>query len=1231
MVDYTDEIYFFGGANSDDENRAIPKGDYREFWYCGMGDSFGKGFCVVNSRGTVLKVNPDIATDDFIMGCCAWVEDNSVVYALYKPNTEDEYWKYNISSGTHTLIAQSDAFNFDTDWPIYHMEMLSDIVKWTDGRWDPTYYDAAGEPLFNGPFNLNLTKALAGEYTVIDRQVISVLKYVAPEPISVYVTDSSHPDNKLRNELSKFRIQWIYENNEPATPSHYGNLALPYNSEFISGNNWAVSTADNAIDITFNTGPEVVKKINIIVSINDGQDLIIVQTDKQQAGYGDDQNVTYRYYGDMIGIPIQTDNYSRVPITAFCQSILPTKEIAYTNIREGFDKPDIEVTVERVLTEVPWVPGFPEIEIGFSTGPSKIELNWVDNAEFIVQAGQNFSGVLTFTSMDDLTVQLSYTVTAEDIENALLLPTIEEQMGYILMQIAIGWNIQIEAATGEDFQINDVADNIITITGVSQPIFTVTTFYNTRPNVLTGSRPSLKTGALHPFGIIYFNDGEQDGTVLTDSNMNLFVPFPPDENTSNFLDTNDPYRVHPRFFVDHVPPIWATHYRFVYQPTNIASFFQTTIVNMVVEQNRWKISLQNYYQIVYDGVKISHEPRPGDILRFIKKRVFDQATPVTSEYVPDYIELEIMKVDLGGGTGGFNNEPSIAVWVPYFDITAIDPDTFKNQLVEIYSPRLTTDDTNILPWRVIGGEAFEIIDAHKPARRHEGSQFVGDILSTEAGTGTFVSAIDLTDFIGYPIEGSTTTDGVFTGDVVSVIPISGYYLVTVSGTTFSVTDQTGSYQINLNQVFLSGVSYLPAVVDLNEWGDVYLRLVDLGSGYSANTNFYWWVEDPEYSAYFNSRVIETGLIEVESPYARLVHRQASIHTGAYIDGANVNNTCTISLNNENIVDLNETFGQVYRTIMGGHDGKTLKCIQERKENSIYIQGTYVADGDGEVAQAAFSSKTFSQRGIKVYSSLYGTVDPGSVILVPNQGIAYYDRNSAAFIQSLTNGQQVISEDFKYVNKTREITDLVNAYADSYVRSYVNEQLSEIGWAFRYGESSFIIVSFDYKRRRFRSVFDYNFRAFCNHGRVLVGFGSNNQLYLHNQASFSFHGNNFDSKVTFVSNSDPDLAKRPQDIGLKSDKPWWIDVTTEPNETYPLQVTFMESNLLSRLEGANYWTRYKRNIFTDTYHSQEYNRQAGDEMRDTTFIHLLTYKTTDQQSNVVLFAVKIKGVFSETVQ
>jgi hypothetical protein len=388
------------------------------------------------------------------------------------------------------------------------------------------------------------------------------------------------------------------------------------------------------------------------------------------------------------------------------------------------------------------------------------------------------------------------------------------------------------------------------------------------------------------------------------------------------------------------------------------------------------------------------------------------------------------------------------------------------QLLQIYTPQPSIDiDGNlfIAPWRELS-QVYEIIDAHTDDRRHAGSfELGGNVTGSNIDDrwwleGDQTGVLSIGDVISVISEGITYT-GII--EVVSGynIPFNITRVLLSASARPPADDLTGEWFYNYSQIVSGGVSLLAAEIRSIQ-GDVWFRQREYGTGYTTlNTRQYFFINDPWYSDYWvESKTNDNGRTSVESPFVQMVYKYATaLHGGKFIDNTQINNICVFELLYQNDVPLNikemdDQWGTVEAAIV---DGKTLKCIQKKKENSIYLNyaGFAITPDNGQEILPQ-QGATFSQW--RPYDSNFGTSDAGSVVLIPGKGIAYFDRISGCFVMSLNNGQIEISsyiqreggtyDSFKYRQRTLELTNLCRTYP-TYVVSYVDETNGEIGWGF----------------------------------------------------------------------------------------------------------------------------------------------------------------------------------------
>jgi hypothetical protein len=1097
-MDFNEQIIFTGGINTDDDTRSIPQGDYRDFNYCRLGQAAGQGYLVITSWGTIDISNQELDTRDVVVGATIWERSQgtlrSIVYFVEAYDGDDEIWVFGIDSEAHELAIRSSELNFSADFPIFHANAFDEILKFTDGRWDDQMYIDSNR-VFNPPYQINLEKALSGYYTNITLRTIDAVKWPPNPPFAQYGTDISRSDNKISKKLFKFSVQYIYENNELSSWSMFSNLPLPDQSEFVTGSNWLLMTYDNKISVSFETGPKEIIGFNVSVQQFDestggaeGPFSVFSELNKERDTIGDNQTYTIDFYGNVstkVAVDFQK-NYDRLPISARCQEYLPTSQIAYINFREGYNKISINATAEYTIQEVPWsANGNVYFDSDWTIGSSffKTVPPWDRQLDFPFVAGMVFS----LNGPSSIPVLLSYIVTQEDIDAALAIPVdpttgVLDRNVYIIQKIGDAFSNSLGFGSGTISVPAPTTDPIFYLFSGSLPSAPVVTSNRSAMTRLNDARVSLKSGATQNFGIVYGDRAFRDGTTQTSDALTLFVPFFYDIDRSSLSEEYNPFTISPKITINHTPPVWADRYWIVAKPsTDILSFGQymvsveniydasSIVLDSQNNNTRYIIYLDNKYTDVYNvGATINHTPQKGDKLRFVRRRspeVWNNFSETLGGYA-QYVEVDVLDYIPGEGPGGRS-----AVITTLFDISLIENfDTTANPgayIIEIYTPRPFVDDDGglfVSQWKDIT-QAIPIIDPHTPNRRHGAPfDYVAQCINI-GGPSDYIFALpgDKTDLIGavfnikvYYTDGSVNND---TDEIISV-----EYRV----------DNNTTYITFLNLDAASDISYITLSYSSEQqiapqpvqpadirpsYGDVYLRMRNFHTGYAGDSAmYYYYIEDPHYSDYWLSDVHNTGRTRIEDPTFKMSHRKAdAIHSNPYGGlGRAVNGTSTFVLDNSNIIEMNPLFGEVVRAIMAGREGKTLKCIQPFKENSIYIQfypNEVGSDSSVRVSKATFAS-WFD------YKSRFGTTDPGSVALLPNGEIAYFDANSGVFVLSQTNGQTIISEidpssrvDFKFRTETKRIAGLFLKGNGSKCRAYVNELLGEVGFAFDLVESS----------------------------------------------------------------------------------------------------------------------------------------------------------------------------------
>jgi len=1240
MAEIKEDIYFYGGMNSDDEDRFMPKGDYRRAEYL-RGASFLEGNAGVlqNLPGSVYVDNPALSpTDNYVIGACNWVEANAIIYFVCNTDDSDEHaiYKYDIGTNTITTIVKDATLNFQLEQKIYDAFVLDGLLYWTDGYFQDYELDIAitEQYNYNPPRMANIVNLENGVYSNIDFQLFDAVKWPPRYAPTVEYNTNVSPaaaGTSLYGSLFQFVYKYIYENNEESCWSPISEMPIPTNGYWMTGVN-TIDIQDNEIEVTYNTGHETVKKVVHAVRVGNDNAFHVWQTiDKAELSLSNNTNYTIYFNNQSFGIdlPLNIPNFHLLPQVARCQEILTGRggEIAYGNIREGYDPVEIDITIDyeiepvRTQTNAAWptieytnsVTGLPPVASSVITFLSLTMFPYNPGDLLVFQLYQ----IPSFPPPSNNAAEtLVFTVTTET--------TIDQIVTNVQAFLALAGYTATFSSVNDTVTLTDAHVAFEGQTDQGQ-------IYVIRP--VLPSR-TWKTGTVHKIGIQYEDRANRSGTVMYVDAGELILPSYSQIDTSVLTNPRSPYIIKPKVTINNTPPEWATHYRILTQySTNIESFgFYGTRTIQTIPENplRVQITLDSFYVDTY-GAGPVHQIQPGDKLRFIRTTAdFDGTYENQSPYVStgeDYIMDVLSFVAGGDGSGDI-------VEVEYFDATLYQyfDLILRGALVEIYRERQTTENE---PWFETP-VAFPILNEHTANRVHGGSSIAGFVIDMDLGTQEVIVTGNLTGLEGYFIgfTGTTGNDGIFTVDtVISYDDVLNQTTITLT-TAFGFNSTTGSYSMSLQQTNLVGaIAFLGPEQGC---GDIYLRPRQRRTyrpSVTPDSERYFictWEEDPAYSDFFPSSWYSRGRIGVEDENAeeKVLH-SVIVHSKNYLQTTNINGLNVFEVQDRET--LNITYGKLVRMVQVGD---TLQCIQERKNTSIYIQRGLALDPMGNVSYTS-ADKTFGAK--RPREEDWGTSYGESVIKAENI-VYYWDNFNGQFVASMNNGQQSLSEGkYKFKADSTSISNLWNtALPDKYVLGFHDPQNDEVGWMFTSKDITTIPV-FSYLKSRWSHYRTLKGDWMWSNGNTYVEF-TTGYLYLGNQTlnNTTPNYNTFfdvlvDSKVTFISNEAPMLNKRWMTISVKSngsDDPWSMIIKIPANLSY----TEMESRILSgnfQIREGYYMATYKKDLNSPNFASTQLALINGRDMRGYAAVHTATLNQENKKTT--LFGAHINTVASEVKQ
>jgi len=169
--------------NKDLDARLIPNGEYRDARNIQVSRSQGDDVgALENILGNAVTVNGDFAADSGVPGieCIGYIVDESTnfVYlfftdytdpydsgvSTYSTSANNFIYAYNVSSNQRVKLLQGSFLNFSTNRPIIGVNLLENLLFWTDNR--------------NQPRKINVDLAISNGVTYYDTEdKISVAKY----------------------------------------------------------------------------------------------------------------------------------------------------------------------------------------------------------------------------------------------------------------------------------------------------------------------------------------------------------------------------------------------------------------------------------------------------------------------------------------------------------------------------------------------------------------------------------------------------------------------------------------------------------------------------------------------------------------------------------------------------------------------------------------------------------------------------------------------------------------------------------------------------------------------------------------------------------------------------------------------------------------------------------------------------------------------------------------------
>ena len=344
-----------GKMNRDLDARIVPPGEYREAFNVNIGQSEGSAVgSIENLLGNELVAQSGLSGN---AQCIGSISDGGAEKIYYFVTTNSIYnetntgnhgiYEYDQKTKQLTALIISQQLNFHTSFPITGVNLIDDLLFWTDNRNYPRKINVVTAR------NNTTYYATTGD---IDN-LISVCKFAPYEsPTLVAATrEGAITSTFMEDKLIRFSYRWQFEDNEystlaPFSPILFSRLDQPDTVSSNVSNFGEIETFTNAINQVQLSVPTPtgygIKNVELIYKESGTSVLYVV--DDQDVTTEPFINFTYASTDPFRTLPSDqlTRVYDAVPRKALSQEVGGGR-LVYGNFLQNYNIPSIAFSVSR--------------------------------------------------------------------------------------------------------------------------------------------------------------------------------------------------------------------------------------------------------------------------------------------------------------------------------------------------------------------------------------------------------------------------------------------------------------------------------------------------------------------------------------------------------------------------------------------------------------------------------------------------------------------------------------------------------------------------------------------------------------------------------------------------------------------------------------------------------------------------------------------------------------------
>lgn len=355
-----------GSMNKDLDERLIPDGQYIDALNIDVEPTQGQDSgAAKNKLGNTLvsdldAISGEDASTARTIGAVEYEALNKI-YWFVACDTFDGIYEYDEETGATTRVLQSNKptpttesqLNFRKEYAITGVNYINgpdgqNYLYWTDD--------------YNPPRRINISRAKS--YAIDDARIDDDISVILEPPlyapsIDTYIDTTIDDSNNMSEKFLYFSYRYKYVDDQYSAMSPFSAVAFrpdAYEYDYGVGNNKSMTNKFNSVRITFETGNQFVKEIQLLVRDTRNINVSIIDSySKSKLQLDNDDSYTVTFNNNKIYAALPTDQltrlYDNVPLLAKSQDLIGNR-LAYGNylqFRNIVDCDNEEILIDYTL------------------------------------------------------------------------------------------------------------------------------------------------------------------------------------------------------------------------------------------------------------------------------------------------------------------------------------------------------------------------------------------------------------------------------------------------------------------------------------------------------------------------------------------------------------------------------------------------------------------------------------------------------------------------------------------------------------------------------------------------------------------------------------------------------------------------------------------------------------------------------------------------------------------